>query len=176
MAHSIVPLEKEYERLRNVLLELPGVELGSRFGGEAFFFRKRFFCHFHRGSVLLLETFVWDKVDEVVGSIMGVVPHPQYGNYGWVRLRISSSEDFGKAKELIESSYRNMISTRRISLPKTERMKRAVKEAAKDFPRIHFKMKASLKRTQVVMEVRQFKDTKEAETQLKQAAAYLRKF
>jgi len=53
-----------HEYLRGILLGLPGVRLGIRFGGEAFFVGKRFFCHFHRGGTLLLETFVWDKVNE----------------------------------------------------------------------------------------------------------------
>jgi hypothetical protein len=171
-----VPLDKQHHQLRSALLELPGVKLGNRFRGEAFFVGKRFFCHFHRGGSLLLETFVWDKVDEVVHAIPGVIPHPQYGNYGWVRLRVSSSADLAKAKELVESSYRYMISIKRISLPKTERVRRGVNEAAKRFPKINFKMKQSRKRTQVVMEVRLLEDRAEAGTQLTQAARFLKKF
>lgn len=150
--------------------------MGSRFGEEAFFVGRRFFCHFHRGDPLLLETFVWDKVDDVVRAIPGVAPHPQYGNYGWVRLRISSSADLVKAKELAKSSYRYMISTKRISLPRTERMRRAVNLAKENFPKINFKMKRSRKRTQVLMEVRRFRDAAEAGTQLNQATKYLKKF
>jgi hypothetical protein len=149
--------------------------LGSRFGAEAFFVRNRFFCHFHLGGTLLLETFVWDKVSDVVNAIPGVIPHPQYGAYGWVRLRIDSPADMDKAKKLIESSYRYVIATKRISLPKTQHTKRMVERAAKDFPNIRYKMKPSFKRIQVIMEVRSFKDSVEATRQLNQAANYLRK-
>jgi hypothetical protein len=171
-----VPFDEPHRQLRSALLELPGVKLGNRFGGEAFFFGKKFFCHFHRGGSLLLETFVWDKVDEVVHTIPGVIPHPQYGNYGWVRLKVSSSADLAKARKLVESSYRYMISTKRISLPKTEGVRRGVNEAMKSFPKINFKMKQSRKRTQVVMEVRLFEDAAEAGAQLTSAARFLKKF
>ena len=169
-------MDKQHHQLRSALLELPGVKLGNRFGGEAFFVGKRFFCHFHPGGSLLLETFVWDNVDEVVSAIPGVIPHPQYGNYGWVRLRVSSSADLAKAKELVESSYRYMISTKRISLPKTEHVMRGVNEATKRFPKINFKTKQSRKRTQVLMEVQLFENASEAAMQLNQAAGFLKKF
>ncbi len=71
-----MPREKEYANLRSTLLGLPRVRLGSRFDSEAFFIGKRFFCHFHLGGTLLLETFVWDNVSEVVNAIPGAIPHP----------------------------------------------------------------------------------------------------
>jgi hypothetical protein len=87
-------LAKEYDRLRSGLLSLDGVSAGEKFGAEAFFFRRRFFCHVHRGNgFLLLETFVWKNVDKVVKSVPGAIPHPQYGGYGWVRFKVSSSSD-----------------------------------------------------------------------------------
>jgi len=165
----------EYAKLRSFLLGLPGIRLGSKFGGEGFFVGKRFFCHFHRGGTLSLETFVWDKVTEVVKTIPGVSPHPQYGAYGWVRLGIHSPADADKAKQLIEMSYRYVIATKRISLPKTRHAKSAVERAPKKFPNIRFKMKPSVKRIQVIMEVRNFKDPAETGLQLKQAVNYLRK-
>jgi hypothetical protein len=170
-----MPMGKEYANLRSILLGLPGVRLGTRFGGEAFFVGKRFFCHFHRGGTLLLETFVWDKVAKVVETIPGVIPHPQYGAYGWVRLRIHSPADLDKAKELIGLSYRYAIGTKRVSLPKTQQARRTVERAIENFPTIRFRMKPSLKRIQVIMEVRNFKNPAETGLQLNQAANYLRK-
>jgi hypothetical protein len=168
-------MEKEYANLRSILLGLPGVRLGSRFGGEAFFVGRRFFCHFHRGGTLLLETFVWDNVTEVVDTISGVIPHPEYGAYGWVRLRIHSHADMDKAKELIESSYRYVIGTKRVSLPKTQQSRRAVERAMENFPSIRFRMKPSLKRIQVIMGMRNFKNPAETGLQLNEVTNYLRK-
>lgn len=45
--------------LKDELLALPEIELGTRFGGEAFFYRRKFFCHLHVGSnMVFIETFV----------------------------------------------------------------------------------------------------------------------
>jgi len=75
--------QKPPEQLRKLLVKLPGVTTGTRFGGEAFFFRKRFFCHFHpTRKLLFLETFVWNHVDTVVSEVPGTIPHPEYGGYG----------------------------------------------------------------------------------------------
>jgi hypothetical protein len=170
-----MPLEREYVDLRSTLLQLRGVRLGSKFGGEAFFVDKRFFCHFHRGGTLLLEAFVWGKVARVVSTIPGVIPHPKYGAYGWVMLKIESPRDADKAKKLIEMSYRYVIGTKRISLPKTQHAKRVVEAAKRNFPNIRLKMKPSFKRIQVIIEVRNFKDLTEARRQLDQSANFLRK-
>src|SRR2546428_13181142 len=71
-------------KIRSQLLGLSGVTTGRRFGGEAFFFRKRFFCHFHPSKdYFFLETFVWGNVNEVVRDVPGVIPHPEYGGDGW---------------------------------------------------------------------------------------------
>jgi hypothetical protein len=149
--------------------------LGERFGGEAFFLRKRFFCHFHVGSTLMLETFVWDKFTQVVNAIPEVIPHPQYGAYGWVRLKISSRADLAKAKKLIEMSHQYMISTKRISIQQAPHIGEAVKVAKRKFPNIRFRMKRSQKRLQIIMEARNFENSVEAGTLLNQAANYLRK-
>src|SRR3989442_8201749 len=83
--------QKLPEQLRDRLVELPGVTTGTRFGGEAFFFRNRFFCHFHETrDHLFLETFVWRNVEAVVSEVPGTIPHPEYGGYGWGRLHIES--------------------------------------------------------------------------------------
>src|SRR5881396_3847285 len=96
--------QKPPEQLRELLVKLPGVTMGTRFGGEAFFFRKRFFCHFHRTrDHLFLETFVWNNVDEVMSDVPGTIPHPEYGGYGWVRLPIDSEDAVSRARQLIET-------------------------------------------------------------------------
>src|SRR5438105_15166599 len=88
-----------HAELRKMLLSSPGVELGRRFGDEAFFFRKKFFCHFHVSSHLMyLESFVWHKTSEVLKAVPGAISHPEYGSYGWIRLPIMSTEDFEPAK------------------------------------------------------------------------------
>jgi len=174
IASQDMPLLKEYDSLRGLLLGLPEVRLGRRFGEEAFFVKKRFFCHFHRGGTLLLETFVWDRVNEVIHAIPGVIPHPQYGAYGWVRLRIPSQTDVDKARKLIEMSYRCVVSTKRISIPKTGLARKAVQEAVKRFPNVRFRMKLSSKRIQVIMQVYRFKNSHEAGEILGNAADYLR--
>jgi hypothetical protein len=123
----------------------------------------------------LLETFVWNNVTGVVNTIPGVIPHPKYGSYGWVRLRINSPADMGKARKLIKLSYRYVIGTKRISLPKTPHAKRMVGEAVKNFPNIRFEVKPSFKRIQVIMEVRNFKESAENGRQLDEVADYLRR-
>src|SRR2546427_7957091 len=84
-------------KIRSQLLGLSGVTTGRRFGGEAFFFRKRFFCHFHPSKdYFFLETFVWGNVNEVVRDVPGVIPHPEYGGGGWGR---NSNKKKGKKKK-----------------------------------------------------------------------------
>src|SRR3989440_11411933 len=79
--------QKPPEQLRELLVKLPGVTTGTRVGGEAFFFRKRFFCHFHpTREHLLLETLVWNNVDAVVNEVPGTIRRPEYGDYGCGRL------------------------------------------------------------------------------------------
>src|SRR2546428_9496455 len=81
-------------KIRSQLLGLSGVTTGRRFGGEAFFFRKRFFCHFHPSKdYFFLETFVWGNVNEVVRDVPGVIPHPEYGGNGWGSTSIKKKGD-----------------------------------------------------------------------------------
>ena len=169
-------LTKEYIHLRRELLRLDGVSAGEKFGGEAFFFGRRFFCHIHRGNgFLFLETFVWNNVDKVMKSVHGAMPHPQYGGYGWVRLKVSSSDDLANARRLIEMSHDYMVRTKRISLPRTEETKGMVKGAKVRFPGIHFEAKDSLRRTQVIMEVQRVSGSVQPGELLNQAALFLRK-
>jgi hypothetical protein len=168
-------LAKEYDRLRNALLKLDGVSPGEKFGGEAFFFGKRFLCHIHRGNgFLFLETFVRNKVDEVMESVPGAAPHPRYGGYGWVRFKVSSSGDLGKAKRLIEMSYDYMVRTKRVFLPRTEETRRLLKSASIRFPAIRFEAKDSLKRTQVIMEVQRGSGSVQSHELLDRATMFLR--
>src|SRR5207247_10741581 len=72
--------QKPTEQLRELLVKLPGVTMGTRFGGEAFFFRKRFFCHFHRiRDHLFLETFVWNNVYEVASGVPVLTVYSEHG-------------------------------------------------------------------------------------------------
>ncbi len=152
-----------------------GVSSGEKFGGEAFFFGKRFFCHIHRGNgFLLLETLVWNKVDEVMKSVQGASPHPQYGGYGWVRFKLTSSDDLGKAMRLIEMSYNFMTRVKRISLPKNQEIRKLLAKAKERFPAIHFQVKDSLKRTQVIMEVERGNGPVRPDELLNRAAKFLR--
>lgn len=168
-------LAEEYDLLRADLLGLHGVSSGVKFGGEAFFYGKRFFCHIHRGKdFLLLETFVWNKVDNVVESVPGVRPHPQYGGYGWVRFRISSPDDLDKARLLIEMSHDYMTRMRRVSLPKTRKTRTILKSAEVRFPTIRFEAKDSLKRTQVIIEAQRITGSIRPSELLNQAVLLLR--
>src|SRR2546422_11725928 len=87
-------------KIRSQLLGLSGVTTGRRFGGEAFFFRKRFFCHFHPSKdYFFLETFVWGNVNEVVRDVPGVIPHPEYGGGGWGWILIKKKKEKRKGGE-----------------------------------------------------------------------------
>ena len=170
-----LPVTKVYEDLRSKLLSLDGVSAGEKFGGEAFFFGRRFFCHIHRGNgFLLLEAFVWNKVDRVVKSVSGAMPHPQYGGYGWVRFKVSSPKDLGKAKKLMEMSHDYMSRIKRISLPRTEETRRVLKKAKVMYPEVDFVAKDSLKRMQVIMEVQGAIGSSRAGELLNRAALFLR--
>src|SRR2546428_6873551 len=93
--------QKPPEQLSELLVKLPGVTTGTRFGGEAFFFLKRFFCHVHATRErLFLETFVWHNVEAVVSEVPGTTPHPEYGGYGWVRLPIDSDDAASRGMQL----------------------------------------------------------------------------
>ena len=163
-------------KIRSQLLGLSGVTTGRRFGGEAFFFRKRFFCHFHPSKdYFFLETFVWGNVNEVVRDVPGVIPHPEYGGYGWVRLPIKSEEDKDTAERLISITYKYLRTTKRISLPKASFRPDAVDAVKEKLPGLKFSLKESTKRIQVLVEASNVKDYGKADLALTEATNTLRK-
>src|SRR5712692_2914368 len=159
--------QKPPEQLRELLVKLPGVTTGTRFGGEAFFFRKRFFCHFHATrDHLFLETFVWHNVEAVVREVPGTIPHPEYGGYGWVRLPINSDDAVSRALRLVETTYRYLRTTRRVSIPKAEFLQEKLGLIKETLPEIAVKVKESKKRSQVVLEARGVTDNEKADVLL----------
>ena len=156
--------QKPTEQLRELLVKLPGVTMGTRFGGEAFFFRKRFFCHFHRTrDHLFLETFVWNNVDEVVSEVPGTIPHPEYGGYGWVRLPIDSEDAVSRGRQLIETTYRYLRTTRRVSISKEEFRPETLGLLRTELPQIRVNVKESKKRNQIILEARGQSDYEKAD-------------
>jgi len=165
-----------HAELRRMLLSLPGVEPGRRFGEEAFLFRGRFFCHFHVSNRLVyLETFVWHKMNQVLKEIPGVIRHPQYGNYGWTRLPITSMNDMRKAKRLIELSYQYVTTIRRLSLPKKSFSHEYLEAVRHELPTVSFRVKQAPKTAQILMET-EWSDYKEANKVLDRASKMLRQF
>ncbi len=156
--------QKPPERLRELLVKLPGVTTGTRFGGEAFFFRKRFFCHFHpTREHLFLETFVWNNVDAVISEVPGTIPHPEYGGYGWVRLPIDSEDTVSRARQLIETTYRYLRTTRRVSISREEFRPETLGLLGTELPEIKVKVKESKKRNQIILEARRQSDYEKAD-------------
>src|SRR3989449_9603503 len=167
--------QKPPEQLRELLVKLPGVTTGTRFGGEAFFFRKRFFCHFHATrDHLFLETFVWHNVEAVVNEVPGTIPHPEYGGYGWVRLPIDSDDAVSRGLRLIETTYRYLRTTRRVSIPKEEFLQEKLGLIKEKLPEIAVKVKESKKRNQVVLEARGVSDYEKADVLLDKATRILK--
>jgi hypothetical protein len=163
------------EQLRELLVGLPGVTTGTRFGGEAFFFRKRFFCHFHpTREHLFLETFVWNNVDAVVSEVLGAIPHPEYGGYGWVRLPIDSDEAVSKGRRLIERTYGYLRTTRRVSIAKEEFLSETLDLLRTKLPEIVVKIKESKKRKQIILEARGESDYERADDLLDKATRILK--
>ena len=166
---------KPPEELRALLGKLPGVTTGTRFGGKAFFFRKRFFCHFHATrDHLFLETFVWHNVEAVVSEVPGTIPHPEYGGYGWVRLPIDSDDAVSRGLRLIETTYRYLRTTRRVSIPKEEFLQEKLGLIKEKLPEIAVKVKESKKRNQVVLEARGVSDYEKADVLLDKATRILK--
>src|SRR5438445_10153342 len=157
--------QKPPEQLRELLVKLPGVTRGTRFGGEAFFFRKRFFCHFHpTREHLFLETFVWNNVDAVISEVPGTIPHPEYGGYGWVRLPIDSEDTVSRAGQLIETTYRYLRTRRRVSISREEFRPETLGLLGTELPEIKVKVKESKKRNQIILEARASQITKKLTT------------
>ena len=166
---------KLHEQLRELLAKLPGVTVGTRFGGEAFFFRKRFFCHFHpTRNLVFLETFVWNKVGDVVSEVPGTIPHPEYGGYGWVRHPIDTEDAFSKGRQLIETTYRYLRTTRRVSVPKGEFKPRTLELLKTRLPEIRFKVKEAKKTNQIVLEAPGLSDYEKADDLLDEATRILK--
>ena len=156
--------QKPPEQLRELLVKLPGVTTGTRFGGEAFFFRKRFFCHFHpTREHLFLETFVWNNVDAVMSDVPGTIPHPEYGGYSWVRLPIDSEDTVSRAQQLIETTYRYLRTTRRVSISREEFRPETLGLLGTELPEIKVKVKESKKRNQIILEARRQSDYEKAD-------------
>lgn len=157
------------------MLTLPDVTPGKRFGGEAFFFRKRFFCHFHPAkNVVFLETFVWNRVIEVTKEIPGVIPHPEYGGYGWVRLPLNSEIDAQKGERLIENTYRYLRTIRRISLRKDKFTPILIDAARSSLPQVRFKVKEARKTMQIMIETVEVADFEQADRILDRATSMLK--
>ena len=167
--------QKLPEQLRDRLVELPGVTTGTRFGGEAFFFRNRFFCHFHETrDHLFLETFVWRNVEAVVSEVPGTIPHPEYGGYGWVRLPIDSDDAVSRGLRLIETTYRYLRTTRRVSIPQEEFLQEKLSLIKEKLPEIAVKVKESKKRNQLVLEASGVSDYEKADVLLDKATRILK--
>jgi len=167
--------QKPPEQLRELLVKLPGVTTGTRFGGEAFFLRKRFFCHFHpTREHLFLETFVWNNVDAVISEVPGTIPHPEYGGYGWVRLPIDSEDAVSRARQLIETTYRYLRTTRRVSISREEFRPETLGLLGTELPEIKVKVKESKKRNQIILEARGQSDYEKADDLLDRAIRILK--
>src|SRR6266705_3186873 len=167
--------QKPPERLRELLVKLPGVTTGTRFGGEAFFFRKRFFCHFHpTRDHVFLETFVWNNVDAVISEVPGTIPHPEYGGYGWVRLQIDSADAVSRGRQLIETTYLYLRTTRRVSISKEEFRPETLVLLRTKLPEIRVKVKESEKRNQIILEARGQSDYEKADNLLDKATRILK--
>lgn len=122
----------------------------------------------------LHRDFRWNKVDEVVKSIPGVIAHPQYGGYGWVRLPISSKDDLNRAKELIHLTYLYLRTIRGVSLPKKTVSYQAIEKLRDRFPRVNFEIKETAKRLQVITETSGEAGYENADNVLNQAIQLLR--
>lgn len=163
------------DRLRELLIKLPGVEVGTRFGGEAFFFRNRFFCHFHpTRDAVFLETFVWNKVEDVVGKIRGTVPHPEYGGYGWVRLPLDTEDALSRGRQLIEVTYRYLRTIRRVSVPKLGLQARRLELLRTTLPEVTFRVTEAKKRYQILLEATGIPDYEQAGKLLDEANRILK--
>ncbi len=162
-------------RVSEVLLGLPGMSLGRRFGGEAFFHKKRFFAHFHpAGKSFYLETYVWNKVDDVLRQVSQVIVHPEYGAYGWVRLPIASEEDLVPARKLVYLTYRYLRTVKRIAIGKERFSKRLFIQVREKMPDVRFSTKVAAKTMIVMMETPEVDDYERAEELLDRAARMLR--
>lgn len=166
---------KPHDQIRNRLLALSDVTVGRRFGGAAFFFRKKFFCHFHpaRGN-FFLETFVWNRLDEVVKQIPGVIPHPEYARQGWTRLPIASEGDVAAGLRLVEVTYGILRTTRRVAIRKEKFSQESVEHARNKFKQLEFSVKEAEKTVQVMTQAPTVAHYNEADALLEKVVKMLK--
>jgi hypothetical protein len=163
------------ERIRRALVELPGVTTGRRFGGEAFFFKKKFFCHFHPvRDHFYLETFLWDRAGDVARQIPGVILHPEYGGYGWVRLEMVAEKDMASGLALVEATYQCLRTIRRISIRKEKFSSGSLEVARNNMPQLRFRLKEAEKTVQVLIEAPGVKNYANADSLLAEAVEILK--
>lgn len=164
-----------HDQIRNRLLQLSEVTVGRRFGGEAFFFRKKFFCHFHPAREnFFLETFVWNKLDQVVKQIPGVITHPEYARQGWTRLPITSEGDVEPGLKLVEVTYRILRTTRRVAIRKEKFRQESAEYAQNKFKQLEFNVKEAEKTMQVMIQAPTVTNYREADELLEKAITALK--
>lgn len=129
-------VERLYARVRAYSLSLPRVVEGSRFGGDAWFIGKRFFAHCHRGKQALYLEVILEKQEVKSRLPPGVIPHPRYAGYGWVRLAVKSETDLRRARALLRRSYRYMTLFRKVWLPKQRKFLEKIYKQSKSLPGI----------------------------------------
>jgi len=123
---------------------------------------------------MFLETFVWNNVDAVIREVPGTIPHPEYGGYGWVRLPIDSEDAVSRGRQLIETTYRILRTTRRVSIAKEEFRPETLALLRTKLPEISVKVKESKRRKQVVLEARDVSDYERADDLLGEATRMLK--
>ncbi len=116
-----------------------------------------------RRGHLFLETFVWNNVDAVMSDVPGTIPHPEYGGYGWVRLPIDSEDAVSRARQLIETTYSYLRTTRRVSISREEFRPETLGLLGTELPEIKVKVKESKKRNQIILEARGQSDYEKAD-------------
>jgi len=112
---------------------------------------------------------VWSNVDAVIREVPGTIPHPEYGGYGWVRLRIDSEDAVSRGRQLIETTYRYLRTTRRVSISKEEFRSEKLGLLGTELPEIRVSVKESKKRKQVILEARGVSDYEKADELLDKA-------
>lgn len=172
-----VALEQLYAQIREIALSLPGVIEGTKFRGEAWFIGKRFFAHCHLGKQGVYLEVILDKQEVKSRLPPGVIPHPQYVGFGWVRLAVKSEADLQRARALLRRSYRYMTLFRKVWLPKQKRFLEMLHKQNKNLPGVTLlaKPQAGRKRISVIVSPKDLHDPQGAAkveaaiTQLKKA-------
>lgn len=170
-------VELLYFQVRKIALSLPKVVEGSKFGGDAWFIGKRFFAHCHLGKQGVYLEVILDKQEVKSRLPRGVIPHPQYAGYGWVRLAVKSEADLQRARALLRRSYRYMTLFRKVWLPKQRKFLEKIYKQSKSLPGITIvaKPEPGRKRIAVIVSPKDLNDphgaakVEAAITQLKKA-------